>query len=200
MSKQPRVTAVVVTWNRKELLREALWALKLQTTLIDRIVVVDNASDDGTAELLRDEFGGLDVVTMAHNTGGAGGFTIGLAARARGRAATPIWMMDDDTVPEPRCAGGACSTSATTYAGGPLALVASKVVWTDGRDHPMNTPRHQARGRGRASWPRPRRSAACRSGRRRSCRCSSMPRWCASAGCRWPTTSCGTTTSSSPPA
>ena len=34
VSKPPRVTAVVVTWNRKDLLREALWALKLQTTLI----------------------------------------------------------------------------------------------------------------------------------------------------------------------
>ena len=139
MSKPPRVTAVVVTWNRKELLREALWALKMQTTLIDRIVVVDNASDDGTARLLDDEFGGLDIVTMARNTGGAGGFTIGLARALEGDADV-VWLMDDDTVPEPGALAALLDVRAT-YAGGPLALIASKVVWTDGRDHPMNTPR-----------------------------------------------------------
>lgn len=139
MSKQPRITAVVVTWNRKELLREALWALKIQTTLIDRVVVVDNASEDGTNELLRDEFGGVDVVTMAHNTGGAGGFTKGLAVALEGEP-DAVWLMDDDTVPEPS-ALEAMLTARAAYAGGPLALIASKVVWTDGRDHPMNTPR-----------------------------------------------------------
>ena len=40
--------------------------------------MVDNASDDGTDELLRSEFSHLDVVTAVRNTGGAGGFAIGL--------------------------------------------------------------------------------------------------------------------------
>ena len=50
---QTRVVAVVVTWNRRDLLAESLRALQAQTHQLDQIVVVDNASDDGTAELLR---------------------------------------------------------------------------------------------------------------------------------------------------
>ena len=71
-----QVAAVVVTWNRRELLREALAALRAQTLPPVCIVVVDNASTDGTDELLREEaeHGDLDVVRLGKNTGGAGGF------------------------------------------------------------------------------------------------------------------------------
>ena len=47
-----RVVAVVVTWNRRELLVESVAALRAQTHALHAIVVVDNASDDGTAEHL----------------------------------------------------------------------------------------------------------------------------------------------------
>jgi GT2 family glycosyltransferase len=47
--------------------------------------------------------------------------------------------MDDDTVPEPGAL--AALLDARGRASGEPALIASRVVWTDGRDHPMNTPR-----------------------------------------------------------
>jgi GT2 family glycosyltransferase len=50
-----------------------------------------------------------------------------------------IWLMDDDTVPEPG-ALRALLTARDRHPGPPV-LVASRVVWTDGRAHPMNTPR-----------------------------------------------------------
>ena len=50
-----RVVAVVVTWNRRDLLVESLAALRAQTLPPAAIVVVDNASTDGTAELLAAE-------------------------------------------------------------------------------------------------------------------------------------------------
>ena len=46
------VCAVVVTHNHLDLLRECLTALHAQTRAVDDILVVDNASDDGTAEML----------------------------------------------------------------------------------------------------------------------------------------------------
>ena len=47
------VAAVVVTFNRKVLLCECLDALLAQNVAVDRIVLIDNASSDGTEDCLR---------------------------------------------------------------------------------------------------------------------------------------------------
>ena len=47
-----RICAVVVTYNRKELLMECLDALKNQTRPLDGIYIIDNASTDNTPNLL----------------------------------------------------------------------------------------------------------------------------------------------------
>jgi rhamnopyranosyl-N-acetylglucosaminyl-diphospho-decaprenol beta-1,3/1,4-galactofuranosyltransferase len=135
-----RVVAVVVTYRRLALLREALRAVCGQTRPPDAVVVVDNASDDGTAEAVRAENPGFDVVSLRRNTGGAGGFTVGLERALARHGADLVWLMDDDTVPE----GAALEALVDAWAqcpDAPPALVASRVRWTDGRDHPMNTPR-----------------------------------------------------------
>ncbi|WP_433332716.1 glycosyltransferase [Spirillospora sp. CA-294931] len=136
----PRVIAVVVTYNRRDLLTEALDALRAQTRPLDAVIVVDNASTDGTPALLEEHYGEVDLVELAHNTGGAGGFAAGLASALDAKPDL-IWLMDDDTVPEPDALARLLDAHATTSA----TLVASRVVWTDGRDHPMNTPRQKPR-------------------------------------------------------
>lgn len=138
----PRVVAVVVTWNRLDLLQESLAAVRAQTHEPAAIVVVDNASTDGTTELLASSYAtelGLDVVHLRENTGGAGGFTVGVE-RALTHHPDLVWLLDDDTVPTPTAAEELVHAWAD-HPGGRPAAVASKVVWTDGRDHPMNTPR-----------------------------------------------------------
>ncbi len=133
--KDAYISAVVVTRDRRDLLAGALAAIGAQTRVPDAVVVVDNASSDGTADLLRDRFPTADVVRLPHNTGGAGGFAAGIE-RALDLGSTSLWLMDDDTVPEP----GALAALLSAAEHG-ADLVASRVVWTDGRDHPMNTPR-----------------------------------------------------------
>jgi rhamnopyranosyl-N-acetylglucosaminyl-diphospho-decaprenol beta-1,3/1,4-galactofuranosyltransferase len=135
---EPRVAAVVVTYNRLALLTEALTAVFGQTRAPDSVIVVDNASTDGTAAAVRDGFPAAALTTLPVNTGGAGGFACGTALALAG-GADLIWYMDDDTVPEPG-ALAALLAARGRHAGSP-ALVASRVVWTDGREHPMNTPR-----------------------------------------------------------
>jgi GT2 family glycosyltransferase len=136
-----RIAAVVVTWNRRDLLEESLDAIASQTLAPVQTVVVDNASTDGTAELL-EKRSGLEVVTLSANTGGAGGFAAGIE-RALTFDPDLVWLLDDDTVPRPTAA----EALATAWAGYEQAtgthpsVLASRVVWTDGRDHPMNTPR-----------------------------------------------------------
>jgi rhamnopyranosyl-N-acetylglucosaminyl-diphospho-decaprenol beta-1,3/1,4-galactofuranosyltransferase len=135
----PRVTAVVVTFNRRELLLEALAAVHAQTRAPEAVIVIDNASTDGTAAAVRRSYPSADLAELAHNTGGAGGFACGMAL-ALADGADLIWLMDDDTVPGPD-ALLTLLEARRRHPGGPPALVASRVLWTDGRPHPMNTPR-----------------------------------------------------------
>lgn len=133
------VVAVVVTYNRKELLMECLEAIFLQTTKVKTVVLVDNASTDGTYEyvqkqgyLERDDFVYL---LQEKNVGGAGGFYAGMK-HAVSINADWIWIMDDDTIPEKRCleellyAKDKCSSS--------VSFLASSVTGIDGS--PMNVP------------------------------------------------------------
>jgi GT2 family glycosyltransferase len=142
LSVSPRVVAVVVTWNRRDLLRESLAAVQAQTMAPVAVVVVDNASTDGTAELLRKEYDGLELVHLEQNIGGAGGFAAGIE-RALTFEPDLVWLLDDDTVPTPSAVEELANAWAAYGEGaGPRpSVLASKVVWTDGRDHPMNTPR-----------------------------------------------------------
>jgi rhamnopyranosyl-N-acetylglucosaminyl-diphospho-decaprenol beta-1,3/1,4-galactofuranosyltransferase len=103
--------------------------------------VVDNASEDGTAAAVRDKFPAVHLAELRRNSGGAGGFAAGMAL-ALAENADLIWLMDDDTVPEPGALSAllAARDRMTAQDRAP-ALVASQVLWTDGREHPMNTPR-----------------------------------------------------------
>jgi rhamnopyranosyl-N-acetylglucosaminyl-diphospho-decaprenol beta-1,3/1,4-galactofuranosyltransferase len=133
------VAAVVVAYNRCDLLRDVLTATLAQTRTVDRIHVVDNASTDDTSAMVADEFSQISLHPMPTNTGGAGGFAAGLAF-ALEAGAELVWLMDDDTVPSPTALEELVGAH-DRYPGTPPAAVASRVLWIDGRDHPMNTPR-----------------------------------------------------------
>ena len=100
-SPASRVVAVVVAFNRRELLLEALAALGEQSRPVDAVVVVDNASDDGSGEAVREGFPLVDLVTLERNTGGAGGFAVGMAHALQSHDPSWLWLMDDDTIPTP---------------------------------------------------------------------------------------------------
>jgi len=135
----PKVVAVLVTYNRRDLLLESLAAVHSQTRTPDTAIVVDNASTDGSAAAVRARFPAVQLAELGGNYGGAGGFAYGMAL-ALADGADLIWIMDDDTVPEPG-ALLALLEARGTHPGRPPALIASRVIWTDGRAHPMNTPR-----------------------------------------------------------
>lgn len=149
MPPLPSVHAVVVAHNRRDLLAEALTAVLRQSLRVDRVHVVDNASADGTAEMVRRCFPVVTLHALPTNTGGAGGFATGVA-HALASGADVLWLLDDDTVPAPD-ALAALMRARQGYPGRPPAAVASRVRWTDGRDHPMNTPRPRPGAR-RAAW------------------------------------------------
>ncbi len=131
------VCAVVVTYNRKELLRECLQAVTGQTRAPDTVLVVDNASTDGTREMVAEEFGSCELLALPTNEGSSGGFHEGMKTAAA-RGFDWLWVMDDDTIPHPDALE--VLLDARAEVGGEPALLGSKVLWTDGRLHPMNWP------------------------------------------------------------
>lgn len=99
-----KISAVVVTYNRKKLLLECLNALLSQTCVPNEIVVIDNASTDGTKDsLISERIIDNPIVKytcLEANVGGAGGFYYG-SKQAYDGGADWIWMMDDDCIPTP---------------------------------------------------------------------------------------------------
>ena len=93
------IIAVVVTYNRLELLKRGIGCLREIKSLSD-ILVVNNGSTDGTHEWL-DTQSDLRVVHQ-ENVGGSGGFYTGIQ-KAFEMGAEWIWCMDDDVFPRPDC-------------------------------------------------------------------------------------------------
>ena len=91
--------AVVVTYNRADFLQNLLESFSRLSTRPDRIVVVDNASDDHTADVVARAVaaGGVPIhyERLSANVGGSGGFSRGVEL-ALGAGAEWLWLMDDD--------------------------------------------------------------------------------------------------------
>ncbi|EFC2598014.1 TPA: glycosyltransferase family 2 protein [Escherichia coli] len=101
MSK--KIIAIVVTYNRVKLLNKVIDALLLQTYKIDKIIVVDNNSSDGTKELIN-SYSQTEIIyhNTGANLGGAGGFYQGFVL-ASSYEYDCLWLMDDDLMPNPTC-------------------------------------------------------------------------------------------------
>jgi rhamnopyranosyl-N-acetylglucosaminyl-diphospho-decaprenol beta-1,3/1,4-galactofuranosyltransferase len=94
------VAAVVITFNRIELLKTCITALRFQTKKLDEIIVVNNSSTDGTLEWLNDQTD-LTIITQ-ENSGSAGGQYTGIKY-AFEKGLDWIWCMDDDGLPAIDC-------------------------------------------------------------------------------------------------
>ena len=134
----PQLVALVVTHNRLAQLQTTLERLLAEA--VDAVLVVDNASTDGTAAYLR-HLGDprLHVLSLPENSGGAGGFEQGL--RQVARQFDPDWcvLMDDDARPEPGAMAQFLAQSAPLTRAGYEAIAAG-VFYPDGRICDMNRP------------------------------------------------------------
>jgi rhamnopyranosyl-N-acetylglucosaminyl-diphospho-decaprenol beta-1,3/1,4-galactofuranosyltransferase len=124
--KKDRIAAVIVTYNRKEFLLKNLDGLLNQSYLPDAIFIIDNQSDDGTVNVLKEKSfiehipnkipednevqqseikvisgGKINIfyTRKKENDGGAGGFYYGMK-HALKEGYDWFWIMDDDAIPE----------------------------------------------------------------------------------------------------
>lgn len=114
--------AIVVTYNRKQLLLRCIHAILNQTSFVDSIIIIDNASTDCTFDYLV-ENGVVSRVELvsnlllnvtnksrnifyyrtSKNIGGAGGFYTGLKLAYEQNQYDVFWLMDDDGYPSLSC-------------------------------------------------------------------------------------------------
>ncbi|WP_309236088.1 glycosyltransferase family 2 protein [Amycolatopsis sp. SID8362] len=143
MEKVNKVAAVVVTYNRKDKLGKVLESILAQSCAPEWVVVVDNASTDGTDELLAsyETDRRITVLRLPENTGGAGGFSAGMT-KAYEMGADFLWIMDDDCYPRPDALEELVNglDKAEQTLGQQLPFACSVVKWTDGGICEMNNP------------------------------------------------------------
>jgi rhamnopyranosyl-N-acetylglucosaminyl-diphospho-decaprenol beta-1,3/1,4-galactofuranosyltransferase len=134
-----KVYCGIVTFNRRELLLECLEAIARQTRPVDEVVVVDNASSDGTLEHLQASGIGqrlpLGYLRVERNGGGAEGFHYAVRA-GLDSGADWIWLMDDDCEPDPDALEKLLAAPQASYPG--TALVAPVVTMPGGDVLPLN--------------------------------------------------------------
>ncbi len=96
---KPIVTVIVVNWNGERFLERCLTALLAQTATPHEIILVDNASTDGSLEIAR-RFPSVRLLAQDSNTGFARGNNLAINAAAAGS----VWiaLLNPDAFPEPR--------------------------------------------------------------------------------------------------
>lgn len=129
-----KIVAIVVTYNRKDLLKKCVEKLQNQTNPLD-ILVIDNASTDGTKELFNNKEDSVKYFNTGSNLGGAGGFSFGIK-KAVELGYEYLWILDDDTMPT--------STALEAFMNkdkelkGQYGFLTSKVLWKDNTICTMN--------------------------------------------------------------
>lgn len=128
-----KVGVVVVTFNRLELLKEVVTALRLQAFKPFSIIIVNNGSTDGTNLWLSSQ---SDLVVINQgNVGGAGGFYTGMKYVAE-NGFDYCWIMDDDVI----CQSDTLEKLIEAIkVKADIGFVCSKVVSID--NLPMNVPK-----------------------------------------------------------
>lgn len=96
-AQSPLVSVVTVSYNGFPLLANLLESLRRQTYGNHEVIVVDNASTDGSVELLRLRFPEIRLLQQAENLGFAGGNNAGIQA-ANGEL---LALANNDTVADP---------------------------------------------------------------------------------------------------
>ena len=131
-----QIAAIVVTYNRKELLLRCLEKILGQEGISCDVLVVDNASTDETQQAVQQiKNSRVKYRNTGKNLGGAGGFNFGMRW-ALEDGYEYLWIMDDDTLPEK---DALCQLwLAHQRLQGEYGFLSSVVLWKDGRECRMN--------------------------------------------------------------
>lgn len=134
-----QIICIVVTYNRKKLLKENIESLLAQTYRDFDILIVDNASTDGTYDEIKNFINNNEMkyINTSKNLGGAGGFSFGIKY-AINHSYNYCWIMDDDTIPQSEALESLVNKSNRLL--GKFSFLCSLVKWIDNSICKMNVP------------------------------------------------------------
>jgi GT2 family glycosyltransferase len=126
------IAVIIVSWNVRNYLSDCLRSLAAEfqaSHLNAEIWVVDNASTDGTVELLEDLFPQVHVITNSHNVGFAAGNNQGMRAAAE-RHPRYYFFLNPDTLVRPGALGRLVKTLDERPRAG---MAGARLIYGDGR-------------------------------------------------------------------
>lgn len=127
----PKVAVIILNWNKKDDTLRLLGRLQSIDYENHDILVVDNASTDGSAEAVRDKFPGVELVVNTDNLGGTGGFNSGMRRALANRDYKYIWLLDNDAEVEP---GTLRELVDAMEEDGTIGIAGSRIIDSDRRD------------------------------------------------------------------
>jgi GT2 family glycosyltransferase len=98
---EPKVYVIILAYNKKEALKQCLESIQRDSYIEKEIVVVDNASSDGSSEMLRSTFSSITVISNRENLGYTGGNNIGMKFALKNRDCDYLLILNDDTIVDP---------------------------------------------------------------------------------------------------
>jgi GT2 family glycosyltransferase len=98
----PIVTVILVNWNGREITLECLASLRDVTYAPLRVVVVDNASTDGSVKAIQEAYPDILVLPQERNLRYAGGNNVGMR-RALADGTAMVMLLNNDTTVDPKC-------------------------------------------------------------------------------------------------
>ncbi len=96
MNANPKTAIVIVNWNKRIDTLNLLNSLKTLNYDNYKIFVVDNSSNDGSVEAIKDQFPEAALLINSENLGGTGGFNSGIRHVLKKGGYKYIWLLDND--------------------------------------------------------------------------------------------------------
>lgn len=102
MTNTAKILIIIVTWNKKKYVLDLLAAvntLEYPKEALD-ILVIDNASTDGTVDAIKQDYPDINLICNPENIGGTGGFNTGLswAFEQPLEKYKYLWLLDNDVL------------------------------------------------------------------------------------------------------
>jgi GT2 family glycosyltransferase len=153
--RPPAVIAVVLVYNQAESACRVVAAIKAQSYPLARILVVDNASPDGSGDRVAATHPDVEIIRCPVNLGVGAGHNAGWRVALADPACDLVWALEHDSVPKPTCLAELLAARQALAAGdaAPLVLFPREVGPHEGETRPMWVLRHYRLSRVRVRKP-----------------------------------------------
>ncbi len=94
---------IIANWNGKKYLKDCFDSLRAQSEKHFKIVFVDNGSEDGSADFVRENYPETEIVRLEKNSGFAKGYNIGMKKAFEDENIEYVFVLNNDTKLDEKC-------------------------------------------------------------------------------------------------